>query len=331
MKLCLKLLAIAVIATVTYSLTSCAAPASFSYQNITISLSPQCSDCQLGLFYNPAQPNVFLMSNNGGGGTVLWTATVTNAPPTSVQWAIYPLPNLNGIGTPPNGSSTPVGEQGSSVGSFSATSGNTAYYVQNGVPIYSGAALQQANTIQWTQNGVGQTGIPQGDVLLVASVPTSPNAPNCTLQPITPGCVSQGQLVQLFNETTAQGPPTLYLVPKTPTNPSGLTTPVATVSHLAPNNTFQFYGGAVGASPCFNTTTCGSNPLDFTDNSVIWEVGTSTTNAAVCTTPALCPEGTISATGLYTAPAVVPPSPPVIVLAAHILTTITAVAYLAVN
>ena len=75
MKLCLKLLVVALVATVTYSLTSCAAPASYSYSNISISLSAQCSDCPLGILYNPAQPNVELMANQGEGGELLWTAT----------------------------------------------------------------------------------------------------------------------------------------------------------------------------------------------------------------------------------------------------------------
>ena len=38
MKLCLKILALATIAATTYSMVSCAAPASFSYQNVAITL-----------------------------------------------------------------------------------------------------------------------------------------------------------------------------------------------------------------------------------------------------------------------------------------------------
>src|ERR1017187_6060294 len=155
MKLCLKILAIAVIAVSTYSLIGCAAPPSFSYQNISISISAQCSDCGTAAgLYNPAYPlpplpgNVIYASPGGGqGGDILLTATVTNAP-SSVTWTIYPTPNLGSINNPPTGTTFPVGESGSSVGSISAASGNTAdYHVAGSPPIYSGAALQQAQAM----------------------------------------------------------------------------------------------------------------------------------------------------------------------------------------
>jgi hypothetical protein len=63
--------------------------------------------------------------------------------------------------------------------------------------------------------------------------------------------------------------------------------------------------------------TCNINgvqyPLLTTDNTAVWEVGPtpfSLSTAFVCTTPGLsCPFGTISQTGLYTAPAAIPPTP----------------------
>ena len=120
MKLCLKILAIAVIAVSTYSLIGCAAPPSFSYQNVTASITGQCSDCEnsgIVVFYNPAYPqppsagSVALMPPGGGqGGNTLFTVTVNNAPANNITWTIFPRPNLGSINNPPNGTAYPVGE-----------------------------------------------------------------------------------------------------------------------------------------------------------------------------------------------------------------------------
>ncbi len=105
MKLCLKILAVASIAVFTYPITSCSGPAGFSYQNVAISLSQvpiQCSDCPGGITFNPADPAALTMPLGGGqGGTVLITATVTNAP-ANITWTIFPQPNLGSIDSPPN-------------------------------------------------------------------------------------------------------------------------------------------------------------------------------------------------------------------------------------
>ena len=138
MKLCLKILAVAVIAASTYSLTGCAAPPSFSYQNVSIAISGQCADCENSgtvLLYNPAYPQppnpgsvAYMPPGGGQGGETLFTAVVTNAPQSNVSWAIYPTPNLTGIDNLPTGTSAPVTESGSGVGQLTAVSGNTLYY-----------------------------------------------------------------------------------------------------------------------------------------------------------------------------------------------------------
>ncbi len=247
MKLCLKILAIVTIAASTYSIIGCAAPASYSYQNVSIAFSAECADCAgIGQIYNSAYPapattnaiapagSVLMMPNAGQGGVTLFTAQVTNAPAV-LTWALYPQPNLSQPGNLPTSTTGAPGESGSQVGTVSAASGNTAYYTQNGVPIYTGAALAQAQAM----------GIPQGMVLLVATVQADPSNPAST--------VSAGQLIQIYGGSTAQGPPSAYLTPSTPSVPAGLTNPAVTVAR---NATFAFYGGIVGAAPCASANAC---------------------------------------------------------------------------
>jgi hypothetical protein len=345
MKLRLKILALAATAATTLSLISCAGPASFTYTNVAITLTATCSDCAGGgqygvvnIQYSPAYPqppspgSVLLMPATSQGGTTMFTANVTNAPATNIQWAIYPQPNLGGIDTLPNGTGTPVGESGSSVGTFNTpgsspttAAGATAIYTQGGVPTYSGQALAQAQAM----------GIPQGDVMIVVSVPADPD---------TGAVVSTSQLIQIYGGSTAQGPPGAYLTPHTPTTPASLTNPVVSVaiSSTSAYHTYQFYGGIVGAAPCNTVGTCNINgvqyPLLTADNTAVWEVGPtpfSLTTAFPCTTPGLaCPFGTISSTGLYTAPAAIPPTPTggvasevVVVVVSQLVGTVDSYAY----
>ena len=353
MKLRLKILALAATAATTLSLISCAGPASFTYKNVAITLTATCSDCAGGgqygvvnIQYNPAYPqppspgSVMLMPATSQGGTTMFTANVTNAPSTNVSWAIYPQPNLTGIDTLPNGTSTPVGESGSSVGTFNTpgsspttASGATAIYTQGGVPTYSGQALAQAQAM----------GICQGCVMIVVSLPADPD---------TGAVVSTSQLIQIYGGSTAQGPPGAYLTPHTPTTPASLTNPVVSVAHnpsllatppvIATNGQYQFYGGIVGAAPCNTVGTCNINgvqyPLLTADNTAVWEVGPtpfSLTTAFPCTTSGLaCPFGTISSTGLYTAPATIPPTPTggvanevVVVVVSQLVGTVDSYAY----
>jgi hypothetical protein len=314
MKLCLKILAIATIAVVTYPITSCSGPTGFSYQNVTISLTQvpiQCSDCPGGINFNVADPVALYMTVGGSeGGTVLITATVTNAPP-NITWTIFPQPNLGSIDSPPNGTSTPVTESGSSVGSVTAASGNTVYYSAPGsVPIYTGAALQQAQSFQWTYNGVQRVGIPQGDVLLQASVPSDPANPSAV-------AVSY----QLFQVYSGVG---LYMVPAMSATPSGLVNPIVSVAH---GTSFAFYGGAAGAVPCTTPSTCLINgtqfPLYTADNSVVWSVGPAPFAAGTQVVGGNATLGTITQNGVYTAPATIPSPLPVVELSSHALPSIT--------
>jgi hypothetical protein len=345
MKLRSKILALAATAATTLSLISCAGPASFTYTNVAITLTATCADCAGGgqygvvnIQYSPAYPqppspgSVLLMPATSQGGTTMFTANVTNAPSTNVSWAIYPQPNLTGIDTLPNGTSIPVGESGSSVGTFNTpgsspttAAGATAIYTQGGVPTYSGQALAQAQAM----------GIPQGDVMIVVSVPADPD---------TGAVVSTSQLIQIYGGSTAQGPPGAYLTPHTPTTPASLTNPVVSVaiSSTSAYHTYQFYGGIVGAAPCNTVGTCNINgvqyPLLTADNTAVWEVGPtpfSLTTAFPCTTSGLaCPFGTISSTGLYTAPATIPPTPTggvasevVVVVVSQLVGTVDSYAY----
>ena len=342
MKLCLKILAIAIVAAFTYSLIGCAAPASFTYSNVGITLTQFCSDC--GTITNgteaewdPNQPGVILLPNGGEGEVITLTAHVTNAPP-NVTWQIYPTNNL-GIPNPPaSGSGTPVGESSISgnTGYLVATSGTTTIYSCGQIPIYSGAELVQAQNMQYTitytteslpGNGVPTlqtvnkqvTGIPMGYTLVSASVPNNPDNPSSV--------TTAYQLFENYNENSIT--PTLYLTPHTPTSPSGLTTSVVTVPH---GTSYQFFGGAAGAQPCIapgGGTYCISGLPNFsTDDTVIWEVGPTTATAVQGGSTIY---GTISSSGLYTAPATVPATQPVVVMASHAVPNSTMYAYITVN
>jgi hypothetical protein len=360
MKLCLKVLAIAVIAATAYSLTGCAAPATFSYSNVGITLSQTCADCVGGavagvnIQFDPQQPGVMEFPNSGQGGTITFTATVTNAP-SNVTWSLWPQSNLVDPNPPANGTSLPVGEKSpaGAIGYFIAQSGNTATYSNSGasvattnitvsIPIYYGAALTQAQNMQYVitytkqvVSGAGvtslqtvnvpTTGIPQGDVLLEASVPNDPANPSSV--------AAAYQLFEWFNENSAT--PTLYLTPQTPTVPSGLTDSVLTVPH---GTSYQFYGGVTGTPPCAAPSAsapCSNGlPNHGIDNVAVWEVGDAGT-AASCPSTAVAGGstsfGTITNTGLFTAPSFVPPGFVCVVLAAHSLPTTTATAYITIN
>lgn len=341
MKFSPQVLAAAVIVAASLPLTSCSAPNGYSYSNISIKITAYCSDCPSIIpLTNPNPPNAIYMAPGGGqGGTIQLTANVTNAPSSEVTWTIYPTPNLTIPNPPPTSTSGSPGAGGSNVGTFNTPSGvsnltatgGTVYYSNGGLQVYSGAQLQQAEAM----------GIPQGDVLIVASVPSDPSNPSAT--------VSASQLIQIYNSSNTT--PTLYLSPSEPTIPAGLTTSVVTVAHNG--GTFQFYGGAIGEQPCTSTSTCliqgVQYPLDTADNSVIWEISPTNNVAnasAACNTPngtnqspAQCPYGWISSTGLYTAPPTIPPAAGgglaagqiSIVVASHFLPTITKFAYLTID
>jgi hypothetical protein len=70
-----------------------------------------------------------------------------------------------------------------------------------------------------------------------------------------------------------------------------------------------------------------------------WRLGLFLSTAFVCTAPGLaCPFGTVSQTGLYTAPAALPPTPSggianevVVVVVSQLVTTVNAFAYVGLN
>jgi hypothetical protein len=321
MKLCLKTLAVVVLAASIFALIGCAAPNTFNYSNVTISLTytPCAANCGGAIAYNPASPTTLVTPGPSNNGCINIFATVTNAP-ANITYTLYPTPSLV-IPTLPSGTSTSLGTQASPVGTVNYANGTTNFYCPNAspgaLPIYKGAALQQAQSL----------GIPQGDVLLVAGVPNNPSTPSssCVL-PNSSGCAIFTQLIQLYNNAGATGPPAVSLFPSEPT---GYTNVVATVTH---GTQFQFVGFAVGAPPCLTAAACLINgtqyPIGTPDNNLIWEVGPTTATAVPGGSATY---GTISSTGLYTAPAAVPPAPPVIVVESELVSTVTAFAYITVN
>jgi hypothetical protein len=324
MKLSLKILAIAIIAVSTYSLIGCAAPASFSYKNIAITFAATCSDCP-AIIYNPTYPqppnpgSALLMSSNSQGGTSFITATVTNAPGNNITWTVYPTPNLGGITIAPTCQTTSTPCQPSesgALGTINATSGNTIVYSVPGPPIYNGAALVQANAM----------GIPQGDVLLVASIPSDPNNPSAVY--------TASQLIQIYGSGTFPGS-TPYLTPHEATTPTGITSPVVTVAR---NTSFQFTGGVVGTLPCTSASQCLINGTQYvtntTDNKAVWMVCPAPIAIATCVIGGNSTLGTITQTGLYTAPANIPsPLPTVLVVpeTAQTVTNASNYAYVGIN
>ncbi len=352
MKLCLKVLAVAVIATTCISLIGCAGPARLRLSKRHRHPDTFCEDCPNGIIWNPAFPvpnpasggfltgvgaaggtsgspgapalpgSVLLQPNAGPGGVFWFQADVTNAP-ANLTWNIYPTPDLGDITVLPSGSATPVGGAAGnnfySYGSIVSASGNVAYFSQTGIPTYTGGpALAQALAM----------GIPQGDILLTASVPSDPANPSSV--------ATARLLIQMFNPT---GSPSVQMFPRTPTNPTGLTTSVATVPR---GTSFQFTGYAVGAPPCLTTASCNAisqgAPLNSTDNTVVWLVGDAHDGAGLATVGGLVngvpgPYGTITQTGVYTAPSVIPISGfnPLVVMEAHAAPTVQALAYITIN
>jgi hypothetical protein len=345
MKLCSKILAIAIIAFTTYAMVGCAAPAGYSYQNISVSVASYCSDCgSPGVVTSPVTTdgyNTTLVANNSEGGCALFTATVTNAPPI-VSWALFPTPNLTETGIP-SGANAEPGETTPQVGTMAQPNGLSNYYCQNGVPNYTGLALAQANALA----------IPPGDVMMTLSVPSDPSNPSAVF--------THTEMIQIYFNSNIFGPPATHLIPSTSAAP----TQVATVPHGT--GSVQFTGYAVGSAPCtpsgLGSPTCTAVapatvgvPSYSTNNTVDWYLGyynsssvlTGTTNACTFTlaTPptaaqiTACTEGYIvvgntvngitSAT--YYAPAIVPASTatsgePVVVLESDSVPTVTSNAY----
>jgi hypothetical protein len=348
MKLCLKIFVVAIVAALTYSLIGCAAPNGFSYSNVSITLNQFCTYTCSSVSYDPntipplSTSNTYYAWEIASGTDYFFTANVVNAP-ANFTWALYPTENLVEP-TDPVGNGTGEASAGATDGSFYVgpnNSGPTVIYLPPSPPIFSGAALQQAETFNYTTsyteesvsvNGVPslktitapQTGIPMGYVLLAVSVPSNPQDPTQNY--------THYQLMEITGGLNT------FLIPSTPTNPSGLTTPAVTVPR---GTSFQFYGGAIGNGPCGTVASCstqaaGLQTLGSIDDTVVWTVGSSpSTNCISGVVGCTSIYGTVSSSGLYTAPTVSPtgvfPFTAVVIMEANTLKTTTKTAYITVN
>jgi hypothetical protein len=275
MKLCLKILTVIIVATSMISLIGCAAPAHFSYSNVTVSIAYQaCSSNCAAIVYNPsngAMANPIYNAYPNINCTFIST-TVTNAP-ANITYSIYPTPNL--VYTEPLPSGTiytefsPVG----TVNYGSGGTGNADYFCPPiAVPIYKGAALEQANAL----------GIPQGDVMIVAGVPNNPNTPSssCVL-PGSAGCSIATSLIQIYNSagmTSAQ----LFM---DPSSAAGYTAPINfTVSTTT------------AATPFTATTANGSNTLTAVSSIANLVVGEPVTGTGIPASTTITAVGTNTVT-----------------------------------
>jgi hypothetical protein len=260
MKLCLKILAVVIVATTMISLIGCAAPAHFSYSNVTVSVSYiQCSSNCVGVpaylnlgtslatTYNPQNG---AMTEQAGNNCVNIITAVTNAP-ANITYTLYPSPALAYTTPLPSGGTT-LAETPTTVGTVNYGTGNTNFYCPPGsVPIYKGAQLQQAQSFSAYDTGVNAglfpnlaNGIPQGTVLLLAGVPTNPNTPSssCVL-PTSPGCAMSANLIQLFGTGMTTGQMFLY-----PSTPTGYTAPINFVVSTTTTATTTFVASSTSGS-----------------------------------------------------------------------------------
>ncbi|MGP8261188.1 MAG: hypothetical protein ACLQM6_14685 [Acidobacteriaceae bacterium] len=334
----MKIFVVAIVAALTFSMIGCSNPNGFGYQNVSISLTEFCNYSCSSIAYDPNNPGVWEIAQT----EYFVTATAYNAAP-NFTWALYPTENLSEPAPYPTGGGIPVGESsaGPTDGWLDANPGeigNTViYYPPGGAPVYSGAALTQAQNFQYTITYTQQTlsvqgvpsittistpatGIPQGEILLAVSVPSNPSNPAQTY--------TYYQLMEIM------GGRSVYLSPSNPTSPAGLTNSVVTVPH---GTSFQFYGGEVGNGNCTTASSCALNATGYQtinsiDNTVVWEAGNTSTTAVVGGNATY---GTISTSGLYTAPAAIPAGTTApqacVVIAADTLLTTTKYAYITIN
>lgn len=276
-----RLLALAAIAS-TSALISCAGPAGYNYKNVAIALTyqPICSGICLngGVFTPLGQPlktgdqigpsGAIELPITASGSCVEITATITNAPP-NFTWTIYPNPSAS-VPTQPSGTSFPPAEPGINVGTLSSAKGSQNYYCEPGsIPVYTGATLVQAQAL----------GLQQGETEIVVTAPADPNNPTNTVS------ATQTFTAQL-NTPPSQKEGTV-LVGITPAN--ALTIPLG--------SQFQFSGYVVGYNGYY---TVPGTTTQIPGQSLVWFVNNiQGGNASV---------GTISSTGLYTAPSTYPPA-----------------------
>ncbi len=286
MKLSSRILAFAAIAS-TSALISCAGPSGYSYKNVTIKLSfnPICSGvCLTGtsniftLVPQPLQagdligpPGAIRLPTGyqSSGSCVELTATVTNAP-ANLTWTIYPTPTPT-VPAPPSGTSYAPTLPSVNVGTLSSTTGSQNYYCSpRDIPIYTGATLAQAQSL----------GIQQGETEVVVSVPADPNNPA--------NVVSQ---TQTFN-TESNAVPSGVIVGTTPN--TSLSLPLG--------GKFQFSGFVTGLSGYY---TAPGTTTQIPSQSQVWSV---TAPGGLPIVGGNATIGTITNTGLYTAPSAYPAS-----------------------
>jgi hypothetical protein len=281
MKLCSKLLAIAIICSAT-ALISCAGPSSFTYQKValTVTYSPWCACfAPVGNFYSINPPGaggitgaVEIPTGGGEGGCDQLVASVTNAP-LNPTWAILPA--------------------GTNTGTLNdaAPGGSNFYCAPSGAPIYSGAQLAAARAAGIVDaNG----NVVQGTTEIVVTNPADPT---------NPANVVSASVFYQFSAIGGggTGPPTGVGI-----GMSGLALPANVTVPLAA--TYQFAGyvtGVGGFNPCAGGNGVGTGPASPTNpaafavtyevNGVVGGAGTGTGQF-----------GTINASGLYTAPTAYP-------------------------
>jgi hypothetical protein len=276
MKLCSKLLAVAILFS-SMSLISCAGPSSFSYQNVTMSLtaSPICNGCfaPYGFFYptNPAGAGgitgaVEMPVGGGLGGCVQLFVSVTNAP-LNPTWTI--LPAGSNVGTLPD-----------------PAPGTNFYCMAGGAPVYSGAQLAAAKAAGIVDSNGN---VVQGTTEVMVTNPVSPT---------NPSQVVSASLFFAFSLIGGggSGPPTGVGI-----GFSGLAVPSNIYVPLG--GTFQFAGyvtGINGYNPCTGGAGAGTSGLpayavSYMVNGIVGGAGTGAGQY-----------GIISPSGLYTAPKAYP-------------------------
>jgi hypothetical protein len=309
MKLCSKLLVIAIL-TSTCALISCAGPsnASSTYKNVTISLAyyPICNGCGTtgtgGFTYgvnppgaggitgavicSPASSTCLIngseicsttaqtcvtggaieMPPGGGSGSCAELYTTVTNAPFNPTYTIIPAPVTTNAT--------------SNVGTLGVPIGNTVFYCEaNSIPVYSGAQLAQAQA----------AGLPMGTTEVVVTNPADPNDPTKVVSA------------------------SLYFAFQTLTVPSGIVAGILPGGNVTVplGGTFQFTGYIAGNSgfivpagavvPTGGCTVAIANvcipayQANYNVNGVIGGAGTGAGQF-----------GTISSTGLYTAPTAYP-------------------------
>lgn len=283
MKLCSKLLAIAIICSAT-ALISCAGPSSFSYQKVTMTLtySPWCACfAPVGNLYSINPPGaggitgaIEIPPGGGEGGCDQLIATVNNAP-LNPTWAILPA--------------------GTNTGTLSdaAPGGSNFYCGPNSAAVYTGAELAAARAAGIVDSNGN---VVQGTTEILVTNPADPT---------NPANVVSASVFYQFSAIGGggAGPPTGVAV-----GMSGLTLPANVTVPLG--GTYQFAGyvtGVGGFNPCTGGTGTGSGPATATNVpafAVTYEVNGVVGGAGVGTGQF----GTISPSGLYTAPTNYPSS-----------------------